>query len=343
MSTIKVNNLEGLNGTIIVPQGHNLEAYGSMVVNGQLVVPRWTEATKPTSNLVIGLIGYNTELGVSEVYTGTETEWVTVGKAVSKGLESSVGTLPFLHYQSEDLESVPSGAMTGSTAWINAGTAGQSYDLVRDTRGSTGTNPQRVTADGFAAVSFTGNAQLGFNGGQSFILENDSAQHNYTVAYVMKSAGMSYPSGSTSAPTICGNCYGPGTNPPDAVSGGAIGWQFGYWRTWYENDGGSPNNFPDSSGYGSFQQYIWTFSSGQVKGYKGATASPWVNQGWSTYGAKNYISGIGNARRHAGTYGWGVDGVCLDMLLYTDPLNDSQITALREYYADKYPVGSIAN
>ena len=98
----------------------------------------------------------------------------------------------------------------------------------------------------------------------------------------MKSAGISYPSGATSAPTICGNCYGPGTNPPDAVSGGAIGWQFGYWRTWYENDGGSPNNFPDSSGYGSMQQYIWTFSSGQVKGYKGASASPWVNQSWST-------------------------------------------------------------
>ena len=131
MSTIKVNNLEGLNGTIIVPQGHNLEAYGSMVVNGQLVVPRWTEATKPTSNLVIGLIGYNTELGVSEVYTGTETECVTVGKAVSKGLESSVGTLPFLHYQSEDLDSVPQGAMTGSTAWVNAGTAGNTYDLVK--------------------------------------------------------------------------------------------------------------------------------------------------------------------------------------------------------------------
>ena len=143
-----------------------------MVVNGQLVVPRWTEATKPTSNLVIGLIGYNTELGVSEVYTGTETEWVTVGKAVSKGLESSVGTLPFLHYQSEDLDSVPQGAMTGSTAWVNAGTAGNTYDLVRDTRGNTGTNPQRVTSDGFSAVSFTGNAQMGFNGGAFFPVRN---------------------------------------------------------------------------------------------------------------------------------------------------------------------------
>lgn len=342
MSTIRVNNLEGLANVVTVPAGHNLEAYGNMVVSGQLVVPKWTEATKPTTGLLVGLIGYNTELQVSEIYTGAEVGWVAVGDAVVKSLESVVGVAPYLHYQSDDLADIAEGTSftNGGQQWINRGSAGEGFNLTKDTNGNTGTNPQRSSLGGFPSVNFTGNAQMAFSGASTFYLETNNSNHNYTVAYVYGngSGGQS----STSNPVFAGHCYGPSTNTPDAVGGGTVGWAFGYWRTWYDNDGANTYH-PDSSGDSTANQYIWNYQNGQVKGYKGKSASPWVNQTHAQYGAQVPVNGIGHVRRHAGTYGWSCQGNVLDLALWTTPLNDTQVQALRDYYAEKYPTGNIAN
>jgi hypothetical protein len=74
MSQLSVHDIVGLSAydnKIRIPSGHMLE------LNGNMKVPVWTEGSKP-QNPETGLFGYNTTLGVAELYDGNE--WVTVGQ-----------------------------------------------------------------------------------------------------------------------------------------------------------------------------------------------------------------------------------------------------------------------
>jgi hypothetical protein len=73
MSILSVHDLQGISAysnTIRIPSGHNLETYGQFSINGSLKIPVWTTATRPTTNLVIGLIGYNTTTSQIDIYVG---------------------------------------------------------------------------------------------------------------------------------------------------------------------------------------------------------------------------------------------------------------------------------
>lgn len=100
---------------------------------GRVNLPTWTTATRPTSNLVNGIIGYNTEEGV-EVYTQSQG-WVTLGAGLSQyivylwGAGGGGGTVGGWSYGSEgggggyaygEIRGVPS----GSTLILQVGQGG---------------------------------------------------------------------------------------------------------------------------------------------------------------------------------------------------------------------------
>lgn len=81
MSTLSVHDIQGIsnyNNTIRVPSGHQLS------VEQQLKIPVWTTASRPAS--VTGLMGYNTALGVLEIYDGTS--WKPINQ-VSSGASAA--------------------------------------------------------------------------------------------------------------------------------------------------------------------------------------------------------------------------------------------------------------
>lgn len=342
MSTISVNNLQGLSNTIIVPAGHNLETYGKLAVEGTLKVPTWTESTKPTTNLVVGQIGYNTELLISEIWTGEETGWSTFGSTAVKTLAETVGVTPYLHYQSEDLDLISVGTnIDGGSSWVNRGSAGNNFDLVNDTYSTSYTRVTVGTQDGYKCAVFSGSSQLAFKTAATFTLETSSSTHSWTMARVY--GGGTTSTGSDSDPVFAGSCYGPSTNTPDAVGGGLQGWYSSNWWNWYGNDGASSSYSTSGYSNSTTNQWIWTASSGIMKGWRGKSSSPFVNATHNSYGSDIPINGIGHVRRHPGVYSYTCTGKLIDAALFTDPLTDSQVQLLRDYYAAKYPVGEVAN
>jgi hypothetical protein len=75
MSSLSLRDIQGISAfqnKVRIPSGHQLS------FDGNLKIPTWTTGTRPASP-EIGLFGFNTTDGVTELYNGTE--WVTVGQS----------------------------------------------------------------------------------------------------------------------------------------------------------------------------------------------------------------------------------------------------------------------
>lgn len=87
MSSLSVHDIQGItaySNTIRIPSGHKLS------FDGNLKLPTWTDSTRPAGPET-GLIGYNTENEIAEIYNGTE--WVSIGSG--GGLGSGTASDPF--------------------------------------------------------------------------------------------------------------------------------------------------------------------------------------------------------------------------------------------------------
>lgn len=359
MSILSVRDIQGLSAysnTVRIPSGHNLETYGNLVANGTLRVPNWTTTTRPGTP-EIGMIGYNTLLKVTEVYTGTENGWVAVGSSAVQTLQQAVGVAPILHYQSSDLKNYSDGTIINSTnSWKNNGSFGTTYNMINDSSGHFSNSVTVVTQNGIKAANFSGWCALAFQSAASYLLCPTSSYPVWSVAYVY-GGGTSASSSSNYSPSFCGHAQGPSTNIPDRVGGGLFGWSNPQWGTnstyqhWYDNDGGAVAGDPggDNATPNQYINVVNTNASlNSSKSWKGKNSAPFYNSthgGISvgtgpTYGAAIPISGIGNTRR-ADSSGYTCTGYLYDAVLFNVALTDSQVTSLRNYYATLYPVGNI--
>ena len=71
MSSLRVSNIQSQNGS----NGFTIDSSGTVDTSGNFRFKRWTTGTRPSGS--IGMVGYNTEDEVTEIYTGTE--WVPLG------------------------------------------------------------------------------------------------------------------------------------------------------------------------------------------------------------------------------------------------------------------------
>ena len=371
MSTLSVRYIQGTsanNNTVEVPNGHTLQA-NSLNVTNTLALPSWTESTKPTSNLIVGQVGYNTELGVQEIWTGdpdapgadpTAVGWSVAGGGATnlQSLSDAVGVTPYLHYSSDDLENYADGqALNLQYSWTNQGSLGNSYDMVNDTSGHYSSTVTVQTANGKKCAQFSGFCSLAFKSAAYYLWNASNAYPNWTVAYVFSDSSAG--SGSDSTPSFNGHGQGPSTGIPDRVGGGLFGrylqlnWGTNTaWNSWYENDGGVQAG-PDAASVSVANQWINRVSSNSglnsATSWIGKTSSPFFNGthgGISvgtgpTYGARLILSGIGNVRR-ADSSAYTTSGKLYEAALFREALSDAQVQAMRDYFAAKYPFGSIA-
>ena len=78
MSTINVHDIQGLStyaNNVRLPNGHQLR------IDGTIKLPEWTTSTRPSGE--IGQIGWNSELGRFEAYTGVK--WIAIGEEKPDG------------------------------------------------------------------------------------------------------------------------------------------------------------------------------------------------------------------------------------------------------------------
>jgi hypothetical protein len=108
-----------------ISMGGNLNVTGSiscsnLSASSKLNLPIWTTLTRPTTNLVVGRIGYNTTISDIDIWNGTS--WITVSGASS----SSTVSLPTGYVLAMDMNSSTGGLINGSTWTLSqpAGTAG---------------------------------------------------------------------------------------------------------------------------------------------------------------------------------------------------------------------------
>jgi hypothetical protein len=359
MSILSVHDLQGISAysnTIRVPTGHNLETYGKLVANGTLKVPSWQTTGRPATPEV-GMIGYNLTLKVTEIYTGSEKGWVSIGSAATLSLAESVGVTPLLHYQSSDLSTYSDGTtINASNPWKNNGSYGTNYNLINDTSAYFSTSVTVTTQSGKKAANFSGFCALAFQAAAYFNIYTANASPLWSVSYVY--GGGTSSTGSDYSPSFCGHAQGPSTNIPDRVGGGLFGWGFsttwggnGALQHWYDNDGASNAGTPggNNSTIDQWVNVVNGSASPQQKSWKGKTSSPFLNgniDGISigagpTYGFNIPISGMGNTRR-ADSSTYTCTGYVLDAALWNVALTDAQVSSLRNYYAAVYPVGNVA-
>ena len=336
----------GTDGKLTLPNGFN-----------RLTLPSWTTSTRPSSP-VIGLVGYNTEKQVTEIYTGSTTTWVNIGTSASPTLAVSVGVTPVLHYQSSDLNTTNDGTViNASNFWKNNGSYGTSYNLVNDTSGHYSSNVTVTTQSGKKAANFSGFCALAFSSAAYFNIYTANSYPVWTVAYVY-GGGAASSSTNVYSPSFMGHAQGPSTNIPDRVGGGLFGWGYPSWgagstcQHWYENDGGVLAGDPggDNTAPNQYVNVVNTSASqNSSKSWKGKTSGPFYNSTHSgisigsgpTYGYNIPISGMGNTRR-ADSSAWTCTGYLYDAVLFNAALTDTQIQALRDYYAITYPIGNVA-
>jgi hypothetical protein len=361
MSILSVRDIQGISAysnTVRVPAGHNFETYGKLVANGTLKVPSWTTATRPGTPEV-GMIGYNTQVEVTEIYTGSTNGWVSVGSSVTKTLSQSVGVTPILHYQASDLTTYSDGTvLNSSNFWKNNGSYGSTYDLINDTSSHFSSNVTVTTQGGKKAANFSGFCGLAFKSAAYFNFCPASSYPLWTVAYVY-GGGTSASSTTNYSPSFSGHNQGPGTGIPDRVGGGLFGWGNPQWGTnstyqhWYDNDGGAIAGDPggDNATINQYVNVVNTNASQNIqKSWKGKTSGPFYNGSISgisigagpTYGASILISGMSNTRR-VDSSSWTTTGYVLDAVLFNVALTDAQVQSLRDYYAILYPVGNVAS
>jgi len=101
--TLIANTIESSNGTSIwssdapgnISMGGNLSVTGSincvnLSASSKLNLPIWTTATRPTTNLSVGRVGYNTTTSSIDIWTGTT--WKNSSSAPTVGTQSNPAT-----------------------------------------------------------------------------------------------------------------------------------------------------------------------------------------------------------------------------------------------------------
>ena len=89
-SILRVDQLQTLTGVNVASFNSSGQISGAnfsqATFSGNLGIPVWTTATRPTTNLVVGLIGYNTTLEKMDLYIGgTNPQAVWAQISISKG------------------------------------------------------------------------------------------------------------------------------------------------------------------------------------------------------------------------------------------------------------------
>lgn len=101
--TLRVTTIQNLSGlTTLSSTGSNVTLYGNLTTNQnincvnttpntRLILPTWTTATRPTTNLDHGLIGLNLDTSVVESYTSAG--WINAQQSNSSGTIPSAGLI----------------------------------------------------------------------------------------------------------------------------------------------------------------------------------------------------------------------------------------------------------
>ena len=77
MSILSVHDIQGIatySNTIRVPQNHTLNVAGGLTVDSKFKMPVWTDASRPTTGLDIGDMGWNTDNNAIEIYNGVNDD-----------------------------------------------------------------------------------------------------------------------------------------------------------------------------------------------------------------------------------------------------------------------------
>jgi hypothetical protein len=101
MSILSVHDIQGFSAysnTVRVPTGHTLNVIGALTVDNKLKIPTWDEATKPTTNLEIGMMGWNTETTSIEIYNGDDDDGEPIWLS-SSGTGGPSGAFPDTYQQ----------------------------------------------------------------------------------------------------------------------------------------------------------------------------------------------------------------------------------------------------
>lgn len=301
-----------------------------ITATGRVNLPTWTTATRPNSNLVNGIVGYNTEEGV-EVYTVSQG-WVTLGGGLSQyivslwGAGGGGGTPGGWSYGSEgggggyaygELRGIPSGstlilqvgqggAVNGSSVGFGGG--GQANRTGSDNRyGSNGGGYTAVFLNsvsqancilmagggGGGGSSRAGTGNYGGAGGGSIGQDGNSpydGKTNYRGRGGTQSAGGSQASSDADNTNVPGQALLGGTCRVNGYGGAGGG---GYW-------GGSAGGYSESNTMGGggggsgFINTTYVRNGVNVQGnYKipGGTSSTGYPGGSIAYGGDN--SGTG--------------------------------------------------
>lgn len=91
----------------------NQLSINSLFVNQRVKLPTWTTTTRPTSNIQIGSLGFNTQTGQIEVYNGLSGSGVPVW--VSFSAASQKPNLPSGYKLAMTFDSTGGGLLSGST------------------------------------------------------------------------------------------------------------------------------------------------------------------------------------------------------------------------------------
>jgi|688.fasta_scaffold06074_9 hypothetical protein len=129
---LRVNTIQNTSGlTIVSSTGNTITFAGSITTTGQIsavnvaasgrfILPTWTTSTRPTTNLVNGLMGLNTERVKVEAYS-TAAGWIDVQQSTTSTQTKQIPTNGLiLRLDATDTASYPgSGAIWYDTSGIN--------------------------------------------------------------------------------------------------------------------------------------------------------------------------------------------------------------------------------
>lgn len=135
-SILRVDQLQNKNGEAVMSLSGNTIEFAGGFTPSSVVVPTWTESTRPTTGLNIGYMGLNTETQFLEVYGGLNP---TTGLPMWTSMGGSVSGLPFNLYDNDEFNAFISHIQTNKALYAAAGTnyqyetdAGSQTDRIND-------------------------------------------------------------------------------------------------------------------------------------------------------------------------------------------------------------------
>lgn len=156
-SILRVDQLQNKNGEAVMSLSGNTIEFAGGFTPSSVVVPTWTESTRPTTGLNIGYMGLNTETQFLEVYGGLNP---TTGLPMWTSMGGSVSGLPFNLYDTDEFNDYISYIQSNKAGYAAAGT---NYQYETDA----GSNTDRINdaqSDMYDGGNFT---QLRVNGAAS--------------------------------------------------------------------------------------------------------------------------------------------------------------------------------